>query len=171
MMGFVLCWSLHKKKSFCFAVTILMQIILLQYWRTKDSTGQLFCLQRISCHYSGTSLSNHLTKILINSFSSQIAISETSRKRPPLISDHLTKILIGSSVSQIAISETPYDRPPPVSDHQTKISIGSFVSQITISETSHKRPPKPHIKGGHLQGFYCIHNPSTPITKCFKPIV
>ena len=35
-----------------------------------------------------------------------------SRKRPPLLSDNLTKILIGSSVSQIAICETSRKRPP-----------------------------------------------------------
>ena len=39
------------------------------------------------------------TKIPIGSSVSQIAISETYRKRPPLLSDHLTKIQIGSSVS------------------------------------------------------------------------
>ena len=33
-------------------------------------------------------------------------------ERPPLLSDHLTKILIGSSISQIAISETSCKRPP-----------------------------------------------------------
>ena len=33
-------------------------------------------------------------------------------ERPPLLSDHLTKIPIGSSVSQIAISETSCKRPP-----------------------------------------------------------
>ena len=36
----------------------------------------------------------------------------TSPKRPPLLSDHLTKIPIGSSVSQIAICETSRKRPP-----------------------------------------------------------
>ena len=38
-------------------------------------------------------------------------------ERPPLLSDHLIKISIGSSVSQIAISETSSKRPPPLSDH------------------------------------------------------
>ena len=33
-------------------------------------------------------------------------------ERPPLLCDHLTKIPIGSSVSQIAISETFRKRPP-----------------------------------------------------------
>ena len=33
-------------------------------------------------------------------------------EQPPLLSDHLTKILIGSSVGQIAISETSRKRPP-----------------------------------------------------------
>ena len=47
---------------------------------------------------------------------SQLTISETSCKRPPLLSDHLTKILIGSSVSQIAIRETSCKRPHPVRD-------------------------------------------------------
>ena len=42
-----------------------------------------------SC-YSGTCLSDHLTKIPIGSSVSQIAISETSRKRPPPLSDHLS---------------------------------------------------------------------------------
>ena len=37
-------------------------------------------------------------------------------ERPPLLS-RLTKILIGSSVSQIAISESSHKRPPPLSDH------------------------------------------------------
>ena len=88
----------------------------------------------------------HLTKIPIPSSVSQIAISETSRKRLPLSSDHLTKIPIGSSVSQIAISETYRKRLPLLSDHLTKIPIGSSVSQIPISETYRKRPAKPDIK-------------------------
>ena len=33
---------------------------------------------------------------------------------PPLVSDHLTKILIGSSISKIAISETSSKQPPPL---------------------------------------------------------
>ena len=33
-------------------------------------------------------------------------------ERSPLVSDHLTKIPIGSSVSQIAVSETSRKRPP-----------------------------------------------------------
>ena len=60
---------------------------------------------------------DHLTKIPIGSSVSQIAISETSRKRPPPVSDHLIKIPIGSSASYIAISETSCKRSPPVSDH------------------------------------------------------
>ena len=67
--------------------------------------------------------SDHLTKIPIGSSVAQIAVSETSRKRPPLVSDHLTKIPIGSSVSQIAISETSRKRPPFVSD---LVAYGSF---------------------------------------------
>ena len=100
-----------------------------------------------------------LTKILIGSSVSQIAISESSSKRPPPISDHLTKIPISSSVSQIAISETSSKRPPPISDHLTKIPISSSVSQIAISETSHKRPPKPDIKGDRLWEvpLYIVH--------------
>ena len=86
-------------------------------------------------------ISDHLTKILIGSSTSQIAISETSCMWPPLLSDHLTKILIGSSTSQIAISETSHMWPPPVSDHLTKIPISSSASQIAISETSHMWPP------------------------------
>ena len=39
--------------------------------------------------YSGSSLSDHLTKILIGSSVNQTAISKTSRKRPPPVSDHL----------------------------------------------------------------------------------
>ena len=61
--------------------------------------------------YSGTSLSD-LTDQNPDWFLRQsIAISETSRKRPPLLSDHLTKILIGSSVSQLLLVKLP------VSDH------------------------------------------------------
>ena len=66
-------------------------------------------------------LSDHLTKIPIGFFVSQIAISKTSPKRPPLLSDHLTKISIGSSVSQIAISKTS-PKPPLLSDHQSLTS-------------------------------------------------
>ena len=57
-------------------------------------------------------------------------------KQPPLLDKHLTKILISSSVSQMAISETSCKLPPPVSNHLTKILIGSSVSEIAISETS-----------------------------------
>ena len=78
--------------------------------------------------WATTSLSDHLTKIPIGSSVSQIAISETSHKRPPLLSDHLTKILIGSSVSQIAISETSRKRPPPLSD---LLSLTSRVRSFT----------------------------------------
>ena len=38
-----------------------------------------------------------------------------AKVEPPLLSNHLTKILIGSSVSQIAISESSRKRPPPPS--------------------------------------------------------
>ena len=38
-------------------------------------------------------------------------------EQPPLVSNHLTQIWIGSSVSQIAISETSRKRPPPISNH------------------------------------------------------
>ena len=38
-------------------------------------------------------------------------------EQPPLVSNHLTQIWIGSSVSQIAISETSHKRPPPISNH------------------------------------------------------
>ena len=38
-------------------------------------------------------------------------------KRPPLLSDHLTKILIDSFINQIAISETSRKQLPPISDH------------------------------------------------------
>ena len=96
-------------------------------------------------------LSEDLTKVLIGSSFSQIAISETSHKWPPLLSDHLTKILIGSSIGQIAISGTSHKWPPLLSDHLTKVLTGSSVSQIAISETSHKWPPKSDIKGGCLQ--------------------
>ena len=41
----------------------------------------------------------------------------TPLKRPLLLSDHLTKVPIGSSLSQIAIIESSRKRPPPVSDH------------------------------------------------------
>ena len=37
----------------------------------------------------------------------------SSLKRPALLSEHLAKIPIASSVSQIAISETSRKRPPP----------------------------------------------------------
>ena len=60
-------------------------------------------------------------------------------EKPRLLND-LTKIMIGSSVSQIAISETSHKWRPPVRDHLTKNLIGSSVSQIAISETSHKQP-------------------------------
>ena len=96
-------------------------------------------------------LIDHLTKILTGSYISQIAISETSCKQPPLLIDHLTKILTGSSISQIAISETSPKQPPLLIDHLTKILTGSSISQIAISETSPKQPPKPDIKGGCLR--------------------
>ena len=41
-----------------------------------------------------------------------ILLQRNLPERPPLVSDHLTKIPIGSSVSQIAISETSRKRPP-----------------------------------------------------------
>ena len=59
-------------------------------------------------------------------------------------------------MSQIAISETPRKRPPLLGDHSTKIRIGSSVTQIAISKTSRKRlslrrPAKPDINGGRLR--------------------
>ena len=47
----------------------------------------------------------------------QLCIQWNLPERPPLLSDHLTKILIGSSISQIAISETSCKQPPPVIEH------------------------------------------------------
>ena len=84
-------------------------------------------------------VSDHLTKIPIGSSVSQIAISETSRKRPPLLSDHLTKVLIGSSVSQIAVRETSRKRPTPVSDHLSltsrMVAYGRFHCMPLITST------------------------------------
>ena len=94
-----------------------------------------------------------VTKMPIVSSASQIAISKTSRKRPPPISDHLTKIPIGSSVSQIAISETSRKRPPPISEHLTPIG-SRLVPLLPVSD--HLSLTSRVVAHGRFH--YCISN-------------
>ena len=79
-------------------------------------------------------------------------------ERPPPISDHLTKILIGSSISQIAIGETSHTQPPPSSDHLSLISrvvtYGRFncitiISYVYSIQTSCNKQPLTSIHGLH----------------------
>ena len=62
---------------------------------------------------------------------------------PPLVSNHLTKILICSSVSQIAISETSRKWPPPVGDHLSltprEVAYGRFHSNSMKATQGTKR--------------------------------
>ena len=46
-----------------------------------------------------------------------MAVQWNLPEQPPLLRDHLTKILISSSISQIAISETCHKQLSPLSDH------------------------------------------------------
>ena len=54
----------------------------------------------------------------------------TCHKRP--LSNHLTKIWIGSSVSQIAMSETSCKRPPPVSNCTQAWHQGGRLSEAPL---------------------------------------